>query len=337
MDEKALSERITGAALVCKNVDIVDPIKVGQGEWKNELLFFIKPEVFLLKDRPHMEKTVSLILATLGKFNANIGGITAVNGTALDKYNIMSSHYGFINVMSNSASKSADEEARKKIAEAFNLQQGQFEILGGHEYLKRFNNEDGESLDKLWFAEKSVKIRSGFYVRLIQKDGANIVLVNGFHPKQLSYFTDQKHTIVLMLLHSNTGWSDLKNRMVGATFPEKASPESIRGTLYANAKDYGFEEVTIANNCVHLSAGPFEAMSEIVNFFGKLTGMDIKNVQPLALKRMISQGIGYDDGIKALKNPHLEYNGKQTDLFSATEDMDTDGAISVFRDGVLKA
>ncbi|MCL4365242.1 MAG: nucleoside-diphosphate kinase [Candidatus Marsarchaeota archaeon] len=330
-------EKITDVALKCTNVDLIDDVKIGQGDWENELLFFIKPEVFLLKDRQQIKNTVSLLLETLSKFNAKIEGTCAVNGTVLDKHRIMSSHYGFINVMSNSASKTADEQSRKRIGEVFNIIPSQFEILGGHEYLNRYKDVNGDELDRLWFAEKSVKIRSGFYVRLIKKDGNNIVLVNGFHPKQLSYFTDPKHTIVLMLLHSNTRWPELKNSMVGATFPEKAAPESMRGILYARAREFGFEEVTIANNCVHLSAGPFEAMSEIVNFFSKLAGVDIRESHPNALKKMLEQGVSYDNGVSALNNPTFEYNGKQTDLFSATEEMDTDKAITVFRERILKA
>lgn len=332
-----IAGRITDVALRCTGVDVIDKAKIGDGNWENELLFFIKPEVFLLKGKQQIKNTVSLLLGTLNKFNARVDGIYAVNGTALGKHGIMSNHYGFINVMSNSASKAADEQSRAEIGRVFNLIPSQFEILGGHEYLNRYRDINIDELDRMWFAEKSVKIRSGFYVRLIKKDGNNIVLVNGFHPKQLSYFTDPEHTIVLMLLHSNTRWSELKNGMVGATFPDKAAPESMRGVLYARAREFGFEEVTIANNCVHLSAGPFEAMSEIVNFFGKLAGVDIRESHPNALKKMLKQGISYEDGVSALDNPRFEYNGKQTDLFSSTEEMDTDRAISVFRERVLNA
>jgi nucleoside diphosphate kinase len=186
-------------------------------------------------------------------------------------------------------------------------------------------------LDRLWFTEASTKIRSGFYVRHVKKDGKDIILINGFHPEQLSHFTDPSHKIVLMLLHSNTDWSVLKNEMVGATFPEKAASESIRGVLHANAKDYGFESVTIANNCVHLSAGPFEAMFEIVNFFGKIVGLDLQKQPPLIMRRMLEAGINYKQAVSALDNPLIISSGKSIDLFTATEDMNTDEAVTLFK------
>ena len=171
----------------------------------------------------------------------------------------------------------------------------------------------------------------GFYVRHLEKDGKDLIMVDGFHPKQLAYYTDPSHRIVLMLLHSNTSWSDLRNKMVGATYPEKAVPDSIRGIIYSRAKELGFGEVTIANNCVHLSGGPFEGMFEISNFFGKIASLDISKQWPLTLRYMLSEGMRYDDAIKALDNPQVEKEGKTLDLFTATEDMDTDKAIPVFK------
>ncbi len=335
MDTADIAKRITESAAKCTGVEIIEAPKIGEGDWKNELLFFMKPEVFMLTGAGETEKLVQFIMDSIGRYDAKIDGICAVSGSALEQYGIMSAHYGYINVMSNSASVKTDKEAKDAIEKAFGLKEGEYEILGGHEYLKRFGGTP-ESLDKEWFAEKSVKIRSGFYVRLIEKEGRKVVLVDGFHPSQLAYFTEPSRRIVLFLLHSNTEWSRLRNSMVGTTFPEKAAPESIRGTLHAHAREYGFEKVDISNNCVHLSAGPFEALFEISNFFGKLTNTDIEKVQPNILKKMVSSGMTYAEAIKSLENPKFAFSGKETDLFSATEDKDTDEAIRVYKDGVLK-
>lgn len=331
-----LAMKIVRTALGCDWTDLIEPIRIGEGNWKNELLLFIKPEVFLLKETSNMEKITELMLRSLDKYAVEINGICAVNGSALEKNNIMSKHYRFINVVSNSASTLLDSDTRKKIEEAYNLSPGKYRIFGGHEYLKEYSNELPEELDRLWFAEKSVRIRSGLYTRHINKDGKDIILINGFHPNQLAYFTNPSHRIVLMLLHSNTAWSALKNDMVGATFPERASPASIRGELYGNAANYGLKPITVETNCVHLSAGPFEGMAEIVNFFSEITKMDIKSQQPLLLRKMLSSGVDYANAIKALDNPAVEYQSKQTDLFTVTEEKDSDEAISLFKETFLK-
>ena len=235
-----LTNKIVEAALGCKNSRMIKPAKIGEGPWANEALLFIKPEVFMLGDRASMEKVVQYVLDSLAKFDAKVDGIYAVSGNFLGKNNIMSKHYGYINTVSNSASKILEEDFRKRIEETFGLTRGKYSVLGGHEFLQKYPAETPDSLDVLWFKEKSIKLRSGFYIRHLKMDGADIVLVNGFHPKQLSHFTDPYHRIVLMVIHSNTPWSRLKNEMIGHTFPEKAVPNSIRGELYANAKAYGF-------------------------------------------------------------------------------------------------
>ena len=332
-----LANKITEAALGCRDTDMIEQLKVGDGNWENEALMFIKPEVFALKDESSIEKVVQYMLDCLKKFDAKVDGICAVGGSFLGKNDVMSSHYGYINTVSNSASKALDDGFRKKIEEAFKLEPGKYEVLGGHEFLKKYKGETPETLDKLWFEEKSVKLRSGLYVRHVRKDSVDTVLVNGFHPNQLFHFTNPSHKTVLLLIHSNTSWWKLKNEMIGATFPEKAVPESMRGMLYANAKEYGFDSsITIANNCVHLSAGPFEGMAEIANFFGKIIKLDVSKQQPILLKKMMSSGITLDDALKSLDNPPIEYNGRSTDLFTATEDTDSDKAISVFKETVLK-
>ena len=115
-------------------------------------------------------------------------------------------------------------------------------------------------------------------------EGENFILVNGFHPAQLAHFTEPSHRIALMLLHADTPWATLRDEMIGDTFPERAVAGSIRGQLHARPQNYGFDEVTIANNGVHLSAGPFEAMFEIANFFGSLLDLDTPQRAPSSSK-----------------------------------------------------
>lgn len=329
-----LAHKITETALSCDTVEVLQPARIGEGQWQNELVLFTKPEVFLVSKTDQSEKIVNLVLNKIGEFDARVEGIAVVGGRVLEEMEIMSRHYGFINVLSRSASKMLNADDKKKIEDALGASVSGYDILGGHEYLKQYPQETGSDLDRLWFGEKSEKIRSGFYVRSVKKDGRNIVLVNGFHPEQLSHFTNPSHKIVLMLLHSNTDWSTLKNEMVGATFPEKAASESIRGTLYAHPKEYGFESVTIANNAVHLSAGPFEGMFEIVNFFGKIMGLDLQKQPPLTLRRMLEAGIDYENAVKALDNPLITRSGKTVDLFTATEDMNTDDAVVLYKESL---
>lgn len=327
-----LSEQISSKAAACDQLDVLQPAQIGAGDWRNELVLFIKPEAFMLESVANTAKVVDLVQKKLREFEAHVSGVALIGGQVLDRLEIMSAHYGLINRLSRQASQMLSAEDHQKIAGALDMPIDDYTILGGHEYLKEYPGETSRQLDELWFSGRSTKIRSGFYVKPVEKDARKLLLVNAFHPEQLNHFTDPSHRIALFLIHSNNAWAALKNQMVGATFPDKADPGSIRGILHAQAQDYGFESVTIANNVVHLSAGPFEALFEIVNFFGKLFEVDIRKTQPLAVKHMQSAGLSLEQALGALDNPIISETPKPTDLFSATEDMDTDTAIKLYKE-----
>jgi hypothetical protein len=329
----ALSSSIAEKVASVEGSEILEAPRIGESDLHNEMLIFIKPEAFLVSDTAQMAKTIQLVLDKVAEFDASVAGVAIVGGQVLDDLEIMSQHYGLINRLSRSASTMLDDADRQRIAQVLGVELDEYQVLGGHEYLARYSGENAHGLEQFWAAGPSSKVRSGFYVRPVEKDGDKLVLVNAFHPSQLLHFTDSTHRIVLMLVQSNTPWTTLKNEMGGATFPEKASARSIRGTLYANPQPYGFESVGIANNVVHLSAGPFEALYEINNFFGKITDFHIEQQQPRILRRMIEVGMPMDKALDALNNPVVTVGEKTTDLFSATEDKDTDEAVGIYQHG----
>ncbi|MBN1877439.1 MAG: hypothetical protein JXA33_24665 [Anaerolineae bacterium] len=325
---KTLVEKIS----TCNDFEIVHPIAIGEGLRRNELLLFIKPELFMVEQPLYIERGLELVFTKLEAFNAHVSGVAIVGGRVLEQKEIMNRHYGFINRLSRFASQMIDGVDRAKIADALNVASlATYTIYGGHEYLAAYPDEDCFALDTLWFTKKSIKIRSGFYVQAYEKEDKNIILVNGFHPAQLMHFTDPTHRIVLVLLHADTDWVTLRNEMVGATFPEKAVPHSIRGTLYAQAEYFGLGEVSIANNGVHLSAGPFEGMFEIVNFFGNLLDFNVENTPPFILQKMREAGLTIEEALAALDNPIVSELPKPIDLFTATEDVNTEEAVSIWK------
>ena len=180
-----------------------------------------------------------------------------------------------------------------------------------------------ETLSRIWFAQEANKLRSGFYFIADAYEGQKFILVNGFHPSQLAHFTRPDHKIYLMLLHTDTDWGSMKFDLVGDTFPERAKTGSIRGQLFAKPEEYGQKAVGINTNGVHLSAGPFEAAFEVVNFFGDLIDLDPAKTPPLAIKRAKDAGLADKAALALLENPDLN----ERDLFSETENLDTDQAV----------
>ena len=340
--DTALIKKIAAITPTCDEFAIVQPVEIGRETQHNELLLFVKPEIFMVKDTAQVEAALDLVFSKLAEFGAVVSGVAVVGGKVLEEAEIMNRHYGYINRLSRFASQMVDPreaggaEDRQKIATALGIPTlDGITIYGGHEYLKAHPGEDCFNLDTLWFTKKSLKIRSGFYVQRYNKDGEDFILVNGFHPAQLLHFTDHTHRIVLVLIHTDTPWATLRNEMVGATFPEKAVPHSIRGLLYAHAEDYGLGTVSIANNGVHLSAGPFEGLFEINNFFGKILNLDIEKQPPLLLKKMLAAGLPMQTALKALENPVVSESPKPIDLFTATEDVESDAAVALWKQAAI--
>jgi hypothetical protein len=272
-----------------------------------------------------ISNSLKLIENKFTQFEVHVDGMAIVPGKILEKYEIMNRHYGFINQLSRTASKSIDAETRARMFEMLQITDtGEHQILGGHEFIDTFNTNI-DTLNKVWFAQEAKKLRSGFYFIEDTFKGQPILLVNGFHPSQLSHFTREDHRIVLMLIHTNTDWYDLKFDLVGDTFPERAKPGSIRGMLYANPDHYGQDEVVINTNGVHLSAGPFEAAFEVVNFFGPLLNLDPEKTPPLAIDKTIKAGFSATKALSLLENPEIN----DRDLFSQTENLNTDAAVQI--------
>lgn len=306
------------------------PVQLGLEDAENELLLFVKPEIFLAQSQSGMEAALALVFERLSAFAARPDGVVLLGGSVLEEKEIMNRHYGYINQLSRQASHMLTAEDRLKIEQVLGFAlPADVPVLGGHEYLAAHPGQTPSDLDVIWFSKKSLKVRSGFYVQYYELPEGPLVLVNGFHPGQLRHFTDPSHRILLVLLHSNTPWKVLREEMVGNTFPEKALPTSMRGAFYADPARYGLDKVDISCNGVHLSAGPFEALFELQNFFGRALEFDLLQTPPLLFKRLLAAGLSPQQAQAALQNPPLTLGGRQVDLFSATEDVDSEAALAL--------
>lgn len=314
-----------------EKAEVIQPITVGRTGAENELVFFIKPELLDIEDDAKIANSLRLIEEKFKEYRVKVSGAVIVPGAILEEYEIMNRHYGFINQLSRMASTIIDAETRKAMfAKLGKEDTGAHKVLGGHEFLTAFG-ADLDTLSEVWFGKGAEKMRSGFYFVEESYQGQPILLVNGFHPSQLAHFTRPDHRIVLMLLHTDTGWERMKFSLVGDTFPERAKPASIRGTLFADPEKFGQTEVGINMNGVHLSAGPYEAAYEVVNFFGNLLNLDPAQTPPAAIQRSIDFGVPRELGLKLLENP--EVGG--SDLFSETENLDTNDGIHFVLDNLV--
>ena len=138
-----LIKNIAAVTPTCDEFAIVQPVNIGRETWGNELLLFVKPEIFLVEKTEYVEAALQLVFAKLAEFKAHVSGVAIVGGKVLEEAEIMNRHYGFINRLSRFASTMIDAGDRKKIAEALGVTSiDALPILGGHEYLKAYPSEN---------------------------------------------------------------------------------------------------------------------------------------------------------------------------------------------------
>lgn len=288
--KQIILEKTTGKGKADLGPEIVEAFKLKTGK-KNQLFAFFKPEVFLEKAPEQVEKILDLVFSKLEEYEVNVDGAALFPGPSIGKYSIMDKHYGVINTLSKNASKILNKDERELVLKTLGITNSNTKILGGHEAYQVSGYGKTYDFDSYWLEAPSTKIKSGFYVRTMKIGEEEVVVVNGFHPHQLAHYTEKDRFLGTMLVSSDKDWSVLRTEMLGETFPEKASPTSIRGMLYKDAKEYGFETVTIANNALHLSAGPSEALFEIDNFLNRPFGIDFIKEEANLSTRLQNEGV----------------------------------------------
>lgn len=289
---------------------------------KNQLLAFFKPEVFLDKTPEQIEKIMKLVFEKLEKHEVSIDGTALFPGSAIGKYQIMDRHYGVINTLSKNASKILSVEEKDLVFNTLGITNKNTKILGGHEAFEIAGIKNTYDFDNYWLETKSTKVKSGFYVRTMTINGEETVVVDGFHPHQLAHYTETDRNLGVMLVSSNTPWAKLRDEMLGATFPQDAHKDSIRGVLHHNANDYGFDNVGIENNIMHLSAGPSEALFEIDNFLRESFAIDYLKDEAKLAEKLLLAGVSKENIQKVLTDKELH---------SELEHKDTDEAVEIIK------
>lgn len=298
---------------------------------ENEFLIFFKPEIFINWNPEFIEKSINLVFQKLEENEIDVSWTILFKWDRLKELEIMDRHYGFINYISKNASKLPQEDLDKLFATLEISDRENYKVYGWHEFLQAHSGYTEETLDAFWLTKKSAKVRSWFYAQKYELNWEQIVLVNAFHPVQLKHYTDSTHKTLVVLCNSNKEWTYLKEQVAWDTFPEKAVRESIRWEFFANKEQYWLEDVSISFNCVHMSAGPFEALFEINNFLKQAKSANYDISKTNLYSRLSQAGISNDSIVNTLTNPKVEIDWKLTSLFDATENNWTESSVNIFK------
>jgi hypothetical protein len=253
--------------------------------------------------------------------------IKIMTGPELDKAGVMQQHYGVINQISRLGRPALTEAAEKSLSEMLADTPGDTEVLGGHQFLQRYADISPFALAMLFSNAKVSRLGPGTYAAQVRIDGTTVIILNGFHPRQLSFFTADDAVCAFLQASSPTDWEVLRSELVGATDPSQATPGSIRGTLYADPASFGLTSVNSNFNGVHMSAGPLEGLGELDRFFGE--------VQPLTdwsfARTLAAAGASREAITGFLDNPVIETDGERGTAFDLTEGVNPEPAAKLLR------
>ena len=302
----------------------IRPLGQSQPAARNHFVLFLKPEALALKDGVNVEGVLELVLSKLRANGIKTGAMRLLNGPYLGQYRIMEAHYGVINRASRLGEAALSQPTKKKLmAEC----PGVGQVLGAHQFLGKYPDVSAFALNILADTLGTKKVASGKYYGVFNVGGEKVVVLNPFHPQQLLHYTQPGRAIVVFECSTDTDWAVLRNVVTGATDPTRASPGSIRRTLLDRKSELGLRDVSTANNGVHCSAGPLEAMAEYIRFFSDHAKGELIDPEETPFGRLLAKdGLSNKDIAGLAKNPLLGRGADATYAFNLTEEKDSDAA-----------
>jgi hypothetical protein len=292
---------------------------------ENEFVIFSKPELGRLSG-DDLARIWDLFADLLRTYDVTVHRSVTLTGEELESSGAMQDHYGVINKISRLGRPALTEPAEAALHQHYNDLLSAATVLGGHQFLAEYPDFSPYALGVLFANAEVVRLGPGTYAGLVKIDGTPVVILNGFHPRQLSFFTAPDTVCAFLHCSSPTDWSVLRSDLIGTTDPAKADAKSVRGRLFADPAGFGLETVSYNFNGVHMSAGPLEGLAELNRFFG--------TEQPITTwtfaQALAAAGIS-DDGVSALlDNPTLEASdGERGTAFDLTEELDAADAAAL--------
>jgi hypothetical protein len=286
-----------------------------------EFVIFSKPELGRLSTAD-LAAVWDLVARSFARYDVAVHRIKIMTGPELDQAGLMQRHYGVINQISRLGRSALTEAAETALGDVLADAPEDTEVLGGHQLLERYPDVSPFALAMLFSNASVSRVGPGTYAALVRIDGATVVILNGFHPRQLSFFTADDAVCAFLHASSSTDWEMLRSELIGATDPSQAAPRSLRGILYGDPASFGLTTVNSNFNGVHMSAGPLEGLGELDRFFGE--------VQPLtdwSFARTLAAAGASPDAIAAfLDNPVIETDGERGTAFDLTEGINPEPA-----------
>ena len=286
----------------------------------NEFVVFSKPELGRLSGAD-LDAVWNLFAEQLERHGVTVHRSVISTGPELEQRGAMQEHYGVINQISRLGRSELTGPAEEALRSAYGAVLDDATVLGGHQFLTAYPEFSPYALGILFANADVTRLGPGTYAAQVVVDGATVIVLNGFHPRQLSFFTAEDTVCAFLHCSSATAWESLRSDLIGSTDPSKADAGSIRGTLFADPPGFGLDTVSYNFNGVHMSAGPLEGLAELQRFFADDAGRGALTDWTFA-RALVTEGVTTPDVDALVHNPNLDAGGERGTAFDLTEGLD---------------
>jgi len=302
---------------------------------QHEFLFFIKPEITHYDESIDLQAILTMMFGKLAQYKLIVKDIKLLGASYLEKFDIISRHYGVINALSRNPHEFLSGEAVEKFKAIYRKTPNEVAMLGSLEFLQQFPDHNPFSLDDLWQNSKSEKLAGGTYCTMVTVQGKEIFLINGFHPRQIIHFTEAGRSIVAFTLTGDMDWSIARNNFIGKTNPADALLGSLRNELLNQQQAFGLKAVSSSQNGFHLSAGPVEGLVELIRYCSDYSTNTIRTTDDFVFGRKLKVLFSEAEIRQICENHLVTHKGKKISTFDLTEEKNAAVALELLKESVF--
>mmetsp|Transcript_15227 Transcript_15227/g.18837 ORF Transcript_15227/g.18837 Transcript_15227/m.18837 type:complete len:338 (+) Transcript_15227:178-1191(+) len=289
----------------------------------NNAVVFLKPHVC------SNEAAETLVKDHLSSHSIQILSRQVIPAEVIEQKGMIDKHYGTIaanayEIKPAQLIPTLRDSIKENFSEKFGQSISEVEANGGlvnlGDYLANNEDEGVESVFEQWQKNNDTlfKLAPGTYCAKMDN---GMLVVNGFYGQlRQKYIAPGVELVVYKVQFDGekVPWEEFRGSVIGATNPEKAVKGSLRQKFLESYEELGVSKPTMADNGVHASAGPIEALHERSIWLG------VNVADDEFTKLMLSKGVKIDVITDLCNNKTVQLNGETGPAFDLLEDKNSD-------------
>jgi hypothetical protein len=323
-------EAIAGACEGGRGFQIIHRAGLGRAR-ANQWGFYLKPEVTRRRAASLLRATLSLTVEKMHAFGLDVQEIHVLSADYLNRHCLMPQHYASLYSVARDGKSQITVRAREHFRETYSDPFETATVLGGFEVLDRYPVLSASSLYSLWCDSASVSLARGASCSRLDIEGERIYVLNGFVPWLLQTYTVEGHALTVFTLSGDIPWQTMRARFLGGPDPATAAPGSLRNELFLKSRSLGIRDLSLGANGVHCSAGPVEAVIELVRLTSDLDLHHLRPITDFQFGHRLTVRLSPMTVEWVLRNPLVHRDSETLHLYDWTQGLDEVDALELIQ------